>query len=121
MLIDNLYKVLKHYRVSDCQVGEVKFLFEIELNPAHKIFEGHFPQEPILPGVVSIRIIRECCELLRGEKLSYSSIKQCKFPEAINPTKNGNIKIEISLIGDNLNAEGYSDRGAFIKLKAKIK
>ena len=121
MLINGLYKVIKYDRIFGREEGEISYVFEIEVNPAHKIFEGHFPQEPILPGVVSIQIIKECCELLRGETLSYSSIGQCKFPAAINPAKDRNIKMAISLSNEDVIAEGSSAAGIFIKLKAKIR
>ena len=121
MFIDGLYKILEHHEVPEYRKEGVSYIFEVELNPAHKVFEGHFPQEPILPGVVSIRIIKECCELLKGESVSYSSIGQCKFPSAVNPQKHNNIRMTISLIDNVLNAEGCSTEGVFIKLKAKIK
>ena len=121
MLISELYKVIKHYKIYECQKDRSNNIFEIELNPAHKIFEGHFPQGPVLPGVVSIQIIKECCELLRGEPLSFSSIGQCKFPMAVNPVENRNIKLNISLLNNDLTTEGSSAAGVFIKLKAKLR
>ena len=121
MLISDLYKVINCHEISGCQKEEERYLFDIEINPSHKIFEGHFPQEPVLPGVVSIRIIKECCELLRGEPLSYTSIGQCKFPMAINPSEERNIKMAISLLNGDVTAEGSSEKGVFIKLKAKVR
>ena len=123
MLINGLYKITKQsedLRCDESQTG-AKSIFDIELNPSHPIFDGHFPSEPVLPGVVSIQIIKECCERIRGCRVVFSKIGQCKFPSAVNPVKNRMIKIEITLSDDNLRAEGSSDSGIFIKLKAKIR
>jgi 3-hydroxyacyl-[acyl-carrier-protein] dehydratase len=32
---------------------------KIELNPTHAIFSGHFPNNPILPGVCALQIAKE--------------------------------------------------------------
>ena len=31
----------------------------IELNPVHPIFEGHFPQTPVVPGVCMMQMVKE--------------------------------------------------------------
>ena len=32
---------------------------DIELNAAHTIFKGHFPDQPILPGVCMLQMVKE--------------------------------------------------------------
>ena len=42
--------------------GEGKYICRITLNPAHPIFAGHFPGNPITPGVCMLQIIKELTE-----------------------------------------------------------
>ena len=35
---------------------------KIELNASHQIFDGHFPNNPITPGVIQLQIVKELLE-----------------------------------------------------------
>lgn len=58
--------------------------------PSFPGFDGHFPDNPILPGVIQT-LLGELCsmEVLRetfpGESLSLESITRCKFMRQIKP------------------------------------
>ena len=45
------------YTVKSEDLSESTANFNIELNGDHKIFEGHFPDNPITPGVVQMEIV----------------------------------------------------------------
>ncbi|MBS1934927.1 MAG: hydroxymyristoyl-ACP dehydratase, partial [Bacteroidetes bacterium] len=34
----------------------------LELNPAHDIFKGHFPETPVVPGVCMLQMLKEVME-----------------------------------------------------------
>lgn len=52
---------------------------DIGLNPSHPIFDGHFPGQPLLPGVCMLQIVKEVLEaylqktirLIRGDDLKF--------------------------------------------------
>ena len=56
MLNDNLY------RTDSFSYQEEKIEAEISIDVHHKIFEGHFPGQPVLPGVCMIQIVKELVE-----------------------------------------------------------
>jgi 3-hydroxyacyl-[acyl-carrier-protein] dehydratase len=58
---------------------------EIKLNSRHPIFEGHFPQNPILPGVCTVQIIRELLELTIRKSLKMISAGSIKYLGFVNP------------------------------------
>ena len=35
---------------------------QLQLNPAHRVFEGHFPGQPVVPGVCMVQMIKEILE-----------------------------------------------------------
>ena len=68
--------------------GEGKYICRITLNPAHPIFAGHFPGNPITPGVCMLQIIKELTEKITQKKLFLSKTSQVKFMTLINVVKN---------------------------------
>lgn len=71
--------------------------FRIALNPQHEVYQGHFPGDPICPGVCSIQTIRECAEVALGAKLTISAVSQCRFSELLTPAKNINLFLKLAL------------------------
>ena len=46
MLLENFYKII---HIKEREDG--KQAIEIELNPGHVLYQGHFPGQPVVPGV----------------------------------------------------------------------
>ena len=46
-------------------------------------FQGHFPYNPVLPGIIMIKIMTSMYELFNKKKYSLSQIKQVKFIEPV--------------------------------------
>lgn len=51
----------------------------------HPVYQGHFPGNPITPGVLSLRMIRECVCRETGRPLHYATIKNCRYVALIRP------------------------------------
>jgi len=51
-------------------------------------FSGHFPGEPILPGIALIHIVKEAIVqkvLKKGEKFQFHSLKRVRFTRPVRP------------------------------------
>ncbi len=46
-------------------------------------FHGHFPNNPVLPGVVMIKVVIKIYELYKGKEYVLSVIKKAKFAEPV--------------------------------------
>ncbi len=57
----------------------------LKLNPGHRIFEGHFPGQPVVPGVCMIQMIKEILETVTGKSLRLIQSDHIKFLSVINP------------------------------------
>lgn len=57
----------------------------LQLNPAHRIFEGHFPGQPVVPGVCMIQMVKELLEMASGKTLMLNQADSIKFLSVINP------------------------------------
>jgi len=81
MLLNKLYKIRSLKSHSD----GAGFIAEIELDSHHTIFEGHFPGNPILPGVCTVQIIRELLEQSVQKSLRMTKAGNIKYLGFVNP------------------------------------
>lgn len=89
MLLDDFFKILSSSKEDE----KTKVL--IELNKEHKIYEGHFPGNPVVPGVCLIQMIKETIETLQGKKLMMNAADEIKFLNIVNPLTANRLNIEI--------------------------
>jgi 3-hydroxyacyl-[acyl-carrier-protein] dehydratase len=97
-------------------------LFEVRLNPDHDLFRGHFPDNPVLPGVCSMMIVRECASLIAGRSLRYAAVRECKFLAAITPGDSLSVRLRLTTEDDDhtLDATIHHSETTMLKLKARL-
>jgi 3-hydroxyacyl-[acyl-carrier-protein] dehydratase len=69
----------------------------IKLNPLHPIFKGHFPDNPILPGVCMMQMVKEVAEAYTNKKIKLVLAQDLKFLSVINPEENTIIQMELKI------------------------
>ena len=121
MILKNFYKINSKEKTED----QNTFSFEIEINKDHPIFEGHFPDNPVMPGVCMMQIIKEITEEIVGAKLFMEKCSNVKFMAVINPRINSILNLEIKLFEENSkvivkNTTNFEDTLA-LKLTAQYK
>jgi 3-hydroxyacyl-[acyl-carrier-protein] dehydratase len=68
----------------------------LALNPRHRIFGGHFPGQPVVPGVCLMQMVKEVLETaLGGGGLRLTRADQLKFIALIDPWKAGELEIKL--------------------------
>ncbi|MDI3320088.1 3-hydroxyacyl-ACP dehydratase [Pinibacter soli] len=98
---------------------------DIELNPQHKIFEGHFPGQPVVPGVCMMQVVKEVLEDALDISTNLAKALDLKFLLVINPleTKALQVKIKYTLPENNqysLQAELVNGDKCFFKFKGSF-
>lgn len=73
------------YTTHDRQPGDHSLTCRIVFNAGHDIFKGHFPQQPVVPGVCMMQIVKELLEQQTGHKLVLRQAPQVKFLQLIIP------------------------------------
>jgi 3-hydroxyacyl-[acyl-carrier-protein] dehydratase len=81
MLVNKLYTI-RHLEMRQDGSGLVA---EIELDHLHPVFEGHFPGNPVLPGVCTVQIIKELLEKVLNRSLIMTKAKSIKYLGFVNP------------------------------------
>ncbi len=120
MLLEN-----KFYRVLSEERGEgLSAKFRVAILPECNVYDGHFPGDPVCPGVCNIETIKECAILLCGEQLRYSTIKQCRLTALATPTVCPEVDVQVNL---SPSGEGYAlqatiadDRQTYMILKGQL-
>jgi 3-hydroxyacyl-[acyl-carrier-protein] dehydratase len=65
------------------------------LRADHAIFKGHFPGQPVLPGVCMLEMISEITGENLNNEFRISGAPLIKFLRMIDPQKNPEIRLEI--------------------------
>ena len=118
ILKDNFYKIKR------VEKSDNKFVINAEFLSNHPIYEGHFPEKPVVPGVCTLTVIKECLGEMLGRMITFSAIKECKYLSALLPDSDLNITITIELLDDAKIRAFVTDEDnqqAFLKLRATIK
>ncbi|MGB7395248.1 MAG: 3-hydroxyacyl-ACP dehydratase [Pricia sp.] len=91
MLIKELYEIASFTENDGLVEAAVK------LNKNHKVFKGHFPGNPIMPGVCMVQLVKELTEKSLKKELFLSTVSNVKFMAIINPEKNETIQVTLAI------------------------
>jgi len=69
----------------------------IELNADHPIFKGHFPDQPIVPGVCMMQMVKEILEKYSNKTLQLVKANDLKFLSFVDPGQNLNILMKFKI------------------------
>lgn len=81
-------------------------IFDITIQKAHPIFAGHFPNNPVTPGVCMLQIIKELSEKQTDRNLLLSKARNIKFMAIINPEIQPKIQVALQIEPDTSSADG---------------
>ena len=94
----------------------------IRLNPDHAVFAGHFPGQPVVPGVCMLQIIKELLEGATGQALQLQRAANVKFLTVLTPQAHEVVSVQLTFDSSAegiLVAEGTISSGAdrFIRVQ----
>ena len=99
----------------------------LEINAKHTIFEGHFPGQPVVPGVCMMQMVKEILESVEGKRLLIDEAPNIKLLSVLNPNENNVVDSSISIderVGDNqlkISATITNGSVVFFKMKATLR
>ncbi|MBW7676958.1 3-hydroxyacyl-ACP dehydratase [Chryseobacterium chendengshani] len=98
------------------------FIAHIILNKEHDIFRGHFPGNPVTPGVCMMQIVKELTEKFTGKKLFLKSASNVKFMAIINPfeTPELTLQLDITEVENDVKVKNTTLFGETIALKMSV-
>lgn len=112
-ILTDFYTVIKQEQTADTVI------FMLRLNPAHPVYQGHFPGMPVVPGVCMLQMVKECVSAFTGSRVRYETVTACKFLAVVNPEGEDLFVISFTLReGRLLQATATVGNTPVLKLKA---
>ncbi|MDF0718977.1 3-hydroxyacyl-ACP dehydratase [Kaistella sp. PBT33-4] len=111
------------YILNSCEnTGEGTYSAMITLDPAHQIFSGHFPGNPVAPGVCMMQIVKDVTERILERKLFLTSANNVKFMAIINPDATPVLKLDLDIKsdGEQVKVKNVTSFGETIALKMSV-
>ncbi|WP_084111121.1 3-hydroxyacyl-ACP dehydratase [Chryseobacterium taiwanense] len=98
------------------------YIAQINLNKDHDIFKGHFPGNPVTPGVCMMQIVKELTEEFTGKKLFLKTASNVKFMAIINPfeTPKLTLQLDITENEEEVKVKNTTSFGETIALKMSV-
>jgi len=103
-----------------------KRLYLVELNPSHPVYQGHFPGNPIVPGVCQVQIIKELVALTLQKEIIMIKSDNIKFLSMIVPAQTPILEVRLDITEKekdqwDVNAIISSDKQVFLKFRGGFK
>jgi 3-hydroxyacyl-[acyl-carrier-protein] dehydratase len=96
----------------------------VTINAQHPLYKGHFPEQPVTPGVVLVEIIRQVLSSVVNKQLMMDSAKELKFMAPVIPSvvSQVNLNIEYSETNCKISANCIiaDEVRTFVKLKGEF-
>ena len=105
ILKDNFFTIKSH------NITDGKAEFRVKLNVDSFIYQVHFPNNPITPGVCLIQMAVELFTLLKSANFSIKTVKNVKFTAPINPLEFPEVDFVLE----------FAEKESFWQLKVLIK
>ncbi len=120
MLLGSFYNIISSEKKNETHHVQVEF------NPAHEIFNGHFPGMPVVPGVCQTQMLLETLNELLGTTLEIKRAQHIKFLALLNPAKHNPLSLEINVAtgdGENffVNALYSNNEETFFRFKGELR
>jgi len=88
--------IKEFYKIANLSSDDSGIVATTKLNPDHEVYKGHFPGQPVVPGVIQLQIIKEILEDVLEEKLFMGNIIQVKYLIPITPLENPELNFTIT-------------------------
>ena len=115
MLLENFFKIIQvdalapqHFRVL------------VALITGHPVYEGHFPGNPVVPGVCTLQMVVECAGIALGFSVVMVQASVVKFLDVVQPATDKELEIDLQT-DDVMAVKATVKSGERIVMSCKIK
>jgi 3-hydroxyacyl-[acyl-carrier-protein] dehydratase len=109
------------YSINSANVIANTIIAEIRFNADDPIFQGHFPGQPVVPGVCMMQIVKDFAEDIVEFKLTLKEGDNIKFLSVIDPRVNNVVQVAVKtkIEGDQVSSTASlsNDEQIFFKFE----
>jgi len=92
MLLNDLYTIISTKKLTETTTEVV-----LQINAAHDIFKGHFPEQPVMPGVCQMQVLTEVASDILNRELKLKDASNIKFLAMLNPRTCGEVTLQVEV------------------------
>lgn len=96
----------------------------VTINADHPIFQGHFPEQPVLPGVCMVQIAMVIAGAMYGKDLRVKNARTIKFLAPVDPRSTPELSYRTTLTpttdGVKVEAQALTGEAPVMKLSAEM-
>ncbi|KJD32115.1 3-hydroxyacyl-ACP dehydratase [Tamlana nanhaiensis] len=85
------------YKINSLQTENEQTIALVTINKDHEVFKGHFPGNPVTPGVCIMQIVKDITSQVVGKLLFMASSSNVKFMEIINPEVTPDLEFTLNI------------------------
>ncbi|HNY01450.1 MAG TPA: beta-hydroxyacyl-ACP dehydratase [Bacteroidales bacterium] len=121
MLLGSFYTLVS-FTCNPAGDGNLQCQATLRLEPSHPVYAGHFPGNPVVPGVCQIQIIRELAEKACNTRLVLTRSDTLKFLSMIVPQSSPELAVDLQVRSSEQNlfdisASIHSGGTTFLKFR----
>lgn len=83
------------YQVMERSSTKGEYIFQVQFDPQHPVYQGHFPERPITPGVLLTTMVRELFEGVVEAPLQLLEAHSIKFLRMVEPVVGKTFNVSI--------------------------
>lgn len=91
MLQDHLY------RITGSSKEDTQFTAHLQFHADDAIFRGHFPGNPVTPGVVQLEIIKELLQFHYSRTIELVTLASAKYLAILNPVQTPEVTVNLKI------------------------
>lgn len=85
------------YRINALNFEENVLEAQISIDPKHTIFDGHFPGNPVTPGVVQLEMVKEILGTHFNKTIQLKTLATSKFLAVLNPENTPDAALKMTI------------------------
>ena len=107
------------YSVESSREDNGRYFSHLKINKDHQLYEGHFPNRPVTPGVILMQLFKEDAERRIRKPLRLKNANNVKFMAVVDPLIHNELFLEYGFENDNkeISLKGIAKTNEGISLK----
>jgi 3-hydroxyacyl-[acyl-carrier-protein] dehydratase len=119
MLLGDFFTITETHNEANTYTATIIF------NPKHAIYDGHFPGQPVVPGVCQTQILLETMSLFLSQKVAIKHAHMIKFLQLINPNIQSTLSLKVTTLSQTpssviVNAELTNGEEIFYRFRGEL-
>jgi len=85
------------FYINNIRRNEADYTIDFSIDANHEVFRGHFPDQPVVPGVCQVQLIREVLEEVLQKPLVLHAANNMKFMNMIVPERSPELQLQLQV------------------------